>query len=354
MKLDKRPEIARFAANPPADVRLFLFYGADEASARASAASLFSALAGSEDTEKVHLSPANLKDSPSKLADEGAAISMFGGKRVCWVEPIAGAGANQVIAAAEALLEAGRVDNPAILIAGDLKPTHALVKLVQASKAGAALRFYAPSARDAEAAVKAMCAEMGLEPTRSALLRLTETALASQAVAEQELRKYALYLGATPETPQPLEDETLDLLGAAFAEAAFGTLVDGVLGGRPKTAIREQGRLTAEGKVAVAQTRALLRRLHQILDLNGAKPPGQSASAYLDSLGRRIFWKDKPALAAQMDLWPLADAERALDRLSFLEAKLKSSGSVNGDVRAAQEFLALARRGQQRRQRNLR
>lgn len=355
MKADKRPDIERLVSAPPPDMRLFLFYGADEGGARAAASKLAGNVAdeGSEGG-KLHLSPSRLKEDPSILADEAAAISMFGGRKVLWVEPVAGAAANSVIPACEALLEAGEAGNPAVLIAGDLKATHALVKLAGGSGRAAALRFYMPDARQAGAIVRELCAAAGLEPTPSAAARLTETALASRAVAEREIEKYALFLGAEPDAPQPLDDDTLDKLGAAFAEATFQQLVDAVLGGKPAASAREQKRLSAEGKVAVAQVRALQRRVMQLVELGAGKPGGQSASSYLDSLGRRIFWKDKPSLARQMDIWPAAEAERALSRLVTLERELKSSGSVDAELRAANMFLALARFGERRARRNVR
>jgi DNA polymerase-3 subunit delta len=355
MKADKRPAIDGLIADPPPDLRLFLFYGADESGARAAAAKLAKRLVEDDDNmARIAVTAADLKAAPSRLADEGAAISMFGGRKVVWVEPIAGQGAMQVIPAAETALAADTIENPAILIAGDLKPTHALVKLVGGADTGAALRFYTPSAKEAAVMVAELCKVRGLEPTRSVLARLGETAQASVAVAEQEIEKYALYLGAEPGGLTPLEDDTLDTLGAAFAEAAFSDLVNAVLGGAPDRAVREQARLTAEGKAPVAQVRALLRRIHQLIVYGATKPAGLPPATFVNNMGRRVFWKDKDALTLQLTLWPIADAERALARMIALESYLKSSGKVDDALLASEAFLALARRASVRARRSLR
>ena len=64
---------------PPADLRLYLLHGSDEATAQAHAARLGRALG--QGAERVDLDGATLRGDPARLSDEAAAISLFGDGR---------------------------------------------------------------------------------------------------------------------------------------------------------------------------------------------------------------------------------------------------------------------------------
>ena len=96
-----RAQIERGLAHP-ADTRLFLLHGPDEAGSRALARKLAAAMGG--ETERIDLTGAELKADPARLADEAAAISMFGGARWILVEQAG----DECTAAAEALIESKR------------------------------------------------------------------------------------------------------------------------------------------------------------------------------------------------------------------------------------------------------
>ena len=63
-----------------------------------------------EDAERIDLSGPDLKADPAKLADEAAAISLFGGARMIRIDPIG----DESFAAVEALLEAEKAGNPVV------------------------------------------------------------------------------------------------------------------------------------------------------------------------------------------------------------------------------------------------
>ena len=78
-----RSQIERALARP-ADTRLFLLHGPDESGSRGLARALAAAMGA--DAERIDLTGAELKADPARLADEAAAISMFGGARWILVE----------------------------------------------------------------------------------------------------------------------------------------------------------------------------------------------------------------------------------------------------------------------------
>ena len=95
--------------------------------------------------ERIDLTGSDLKNDPARLADEAAAISLFGGARHILVE---GAG-DESAAAAEALLQAPTAGNPVVLLSGALKPASKLLKLATAAEQAIGFASYVPDARDA-------------------------------------------------------------------------------------------------------------------------------------------------------------------------------------------------------------
>ena len=122
-----KPADVQRALSKPAETRLFLLYGPDEAGSRAWARKLGEAMGA--DAERIDLKGADLKEDPARLADEAAAISMFGGARWILVEPAG----DESVAAVEALIEAPVAGNPVAILAGALKPASKLLKLALAA-----------------------------------------------------------------------------------------------------------------------------------------------------------------------------------------------------------------------------
>ena len=313
---------------PPADVRLYLFYGADGGGARSAAEELADRLLGGGDMrgERISFTQADLRDAPGRLRDEAAAISMFGGPRLLWVDDIGGNAIVHSVRAAEALLAHETAGDPVVMLAGDLKATHALVKAVASAPAGLALGFAVPTAAEARKIAERMCGGVGLEPTDEVARLLGDLVLTERNIAAREIEKYALYLGATPETPQPLGQETVDAIGVPYDEGAFPKLVSAISGGKPDAALREHGRLLADGIASVGQVRAVQRRFVQILERH---------------MGQKSW--GAPVDGRELAAWSPAAAERALNRLRELEIDQKSSGTLNADLMTAEVFSTLAR-----------
>ena len=113
----------------PGETRLFLLHGPDEAGSRALVGRLGAAMGAG--AERVDLKGADLKDDPARLADEAAAISMFGDARWILVEQAG----DESVAAVEALLAAPVTESAVIAIGGALRKTSALLKHAESHRA---------------------------------------------------------------------------------------------------------------------------------------------------------------------------------------------------------------------------
>ena len=136
-------------------MRFYLFLGPDEAQSRALATRLLEALGA----QKFVVPMSAVKANPALLTDEAAALSLFGERRLIWVEPAG----NDLAEGAEALLEAEAIESPVAAIAGVLTKSSALLKLAESSPKALAFTAYLPDGDDAARLVADLGRRVGLK-----------------------------------------------------------------------------------------------------------------------------------------------------------------------------------------------
>ena len=331
-----KPADVQRALSRPAETRLFLLHGPDEAGSRAWLKKIGEAMGA--DAERIDLRGAELKEDPARLADEAAAISMFGGARWILVEPAG----DESVAAVEALLETGVAGNPVAIVAGALKPASKLLKLALAAPNALALASYPPDAGQADRLVLELSRPFGLTLRPDIARRIAEAAGGNRAVIEQELAKLALYLDASPEAPRPLDHEALDAVGAGGGEGDLSRLVDSVAGGDAAALEAEIARLRAEGQEGITLIRAMLWRMTLLARLRAEVEQGKSADAAMASAGRGMFWREQKAVEPQLRRWRSDLIAKAIGRLLEAEQQVMSAGGP-GVVAADAELFAICR-----------
>lgn len=331
-----RPQLDR-ALRTPGETRFFLFHGPDESGSQSLVKTL--AAAAGPDAERVDLAGSDLRQDPARLADEAASISLFGGARYIVVEPAG----DEAVPAVEALIEAPRAGNPVALVAGALKPASKLLKLALAEPSALAFASYTPEGREAERLVTDMARSEGLTVRPDLARRLAESCAGNRALIEQELRKLALFLDASPEAPRPLDHDALDAVGAASEEGDLSRLVDSVGSGDGAMLQGELLRLRSEGIEGIPLIRAVLRRMTLLTRLRAEVEAGNSVGAVMASpAAKSVFWKEKDSVGAQLGRWRADLLARTVSRLVEAERQVKASGGL-GPLAADEELLAICR-----------
>ena len=333
----KEPQIVRALDNPDGTVRLFLLYGPDEAGSRALATRLERAMG--PDAERIDLDGGVLKDDPARLADEAASFSLFGGKRYIRVT-----GGDDCTNAVVALLEAETIGNPVVMIAGALKPTSALMKAALDHPAVMAFQGYRPDGAGLETLAISIGRAYGLRMQPGVAARLGANCLGDRAVLEREIEKLALYLDAAPDRPREASEEALAAIGADIGEADTGRLVNAILNGDLALVTAELTEVDAANDWVPA-IRALQRRIILLARLRSDVDTGKSASAAVASLGKALFFKEVPTVAAQVSRWSSVRLATASARLFASERAIMAKDTA-GSVLAAEELIAIARVGQ--------
>ena len=325
---------------PDPATRFYLFYGPDDAGSRHLATRLLRSLGA----EKFAVLAATVKDDPAVLADEASAMALFGGPRAIWIEPAG----DEITDGVANVLDAGSVESPVIVIAGALRKTSGLVKLAESHAKAAAIVSYIPEGRDAEQmAIVAGRAE-GLQIEGDVAARLAADCGNNQAIVAQEVAKFAIFLDAAPDRPRQLTHEVVDLLGADSSEGNLMRLGDLALAGNGRTLLEEIERAAIAPNEAIPVVRALQRRLLQLAPLRARVERGERLDGVLTSMGKALFWKDKPLMQRLLSTWSADKIAQAMERSSALEraAILSNEPPV---AALGEELVAIARAAGRRR-----
>ncbi len=333
--------IARALDHPDSEVRLYLLYGPDEGQSRALGERLLKGLGSS----RFVVAAGTLKSDPALLADEAGAMSLFGEPRAIWVEPAG----DEVAEAVEALLEAPAPESPAILIAGALRKSSALLKLAESHRAALTFASYVPEGQDAERMVADVGRAHGLRIAPGVAARVADACGNDQAIVGQELAKLALYVGASPEAPKDLDHEAVDAVGADLPEGDFLHLADLALAGELAEVGEALARLSPAGTEAIPVIRSLQRRLLMLAPMRARVEAGERSSAVMTSLGKSLFWKDKPLLEKLLATWDARGLETVSERAGKLERQLMRGDSPPQAEALGEELVAIARRASRRR-----
>ena len=327
--------IARAVDQPTGAMRFYLFHGPDEAQSRALAGRLVEALGAT----KFLLTSSAVKSDPASLADEAGAMSLFGGRRVVWIEPAT----RDIEEGVAGLLGGTEIENPVVAIAGAMTKTAALLKLAEASPLAIAYAAYAPEGEDAQRMVIDVGRRFGLRISASVAARLADSCSNDQAIVGQELEKMALYLDASPHTPKELEQNVVEAVGADNAEGTFQRLADLALAGEVEALGEELARLPAGGNEGVPVVRLLQRRLLMLAPARARVERGEQIGSVMTSLGRSLFWKDKSKVERMLSKWTAQDLATIAERAGKLERAFMLSKAPEREA-LGEELLAIARK----------
>ena len=334
MKASKS-SIGRAVDQPDPKIRFYLFLGQDEAQSRALAARLMEALGAAKFT----LAAAAVKSNPALLVDEAAALSLFGERRLIWMEPAG----NEIAEAVEALLAAASVESPVAAIAGGLTKASPLLKLAEGSKEAVAFTAYAPEGEDAARMVSDLGRRVGLEISSPVAARVASACGNDQAIAARELEKLALYVEASPHSPKELGHEAIAAVGAENAENDFQRLADLALLGEVGEVAETVARLSPAGTEAIPAIRSLQRRLVMLAPARARIEHGERVDAVMASFGKALFWKDKAAVERMLRRWSAEDLATIAQRSGRLERNLMFSNVPEREA-LAEELLGIARK----------
>ena len=331
--------IARSVDDPDRNIRLYLFHGPDEAQSNALGDRLVSAL----NAAKHAIAGGTLRGDPALLADAAGAIDMFGGAKVIWVQPAG----EEILAAVEALLDASQTESPVVAVAGKLGKTSGLLKLADSHPLALSHISYELDVRDAERLVIDLGRTEGLRIQTNVAARIAEGCGNDRRMMASELTKFALYLDASPNSPKDLGSDAVDALGADMGGDFLG-VGDLALAGDVRGLGDALSNMDEGGKDSIPIIRALQRRLLMLVPIRARIDGGESQGAVLTSMGKSLFWKDKPIIERMLGMWDSAGLARVSERAGSLERRLMRGDAPPPAEALGEELVTIARQARRR------
>jgi DNA polymerase III subunit delta len=335
----KSHEADRYVANPPKGLMVALVYGPDAGLVQERAEKLLKSvvLDLTDAFNAADLSEATLLADPARLADEVAAISMMGGRRVVRVR---GAG-NDLAELFESFLDDPKGDALLVIEAGDLAKTSALRKLFDGHKTAAALQCYPDSLRDLGDVVRDALRAEGLSIAPDALEEAVSRLGSDRGVTRREIEKLLLYMHGQKQVA--LED--VRAVMGDEAEARSESACDAAAGGDLTKLDRELERLWASDTQPAQVIRSAMGHFQKLVQARESTARGESLDMVMKRLRPPVHFSRSNAFKAQAQRWNTDKLGEALDMLLDAEVLTRTTGVPSEAVcgRALMNIAAMAK-----------
>ena len=329
------------AVRAAATARVFFFCGPDDAGAHDAAARIIALLPAAG--ERIDLSGADLRKDPVRLGDEARSSSLFGDTRHIVVR----ASGDEAHDAVEILLGGEGEACPVLIVATSATDKSRTAKLLANRPDALVAMFYPPDLRAMAQDVRDMADTAGLKLGGDLAERIARAAALDSRLAQSEITKLALYLDATPQAPRNADVAAFETIGARTEDDGFMPIVNAVLSGATGKLQGELRRMHELGINPVGLLLALERRAAQLAQLAAKLGPRGNVNALLEaeSAARRVFFKDKRDLEAQLNRWRGPRLGRLVSRLFELHRTLLGN-SQNAELLLTQGLTEIARAAQ--------
>ena len=333
MAVVKSEQFEAFLGQASRRASMFLLHGTDSDLVSERARRLVPTLVDDvgDPFQVVRLSADTLVRDPGRLADEASAISMFGGKRVIWID----AGGRDFSGLIADVADTLPAETSLVVEADVLRQGTPMRVAFENRPKAVAIECYPPSPASLAESIDAEAKRAGVALSSEARDHLVAVLSAEPATARAELAKLMLFA----QSAGALETAEIDTLAAAGGGSAADALVDVALAGDLKALERAAMHALADsGEAALAATR-LAQRVALMLEIRqgGAEP---------ERLHRLPFAVRRAVLAQANAFAPEALASR-LPALFNLLVSTRRAPTLAGSatLRALAAFALAAQRG---------
>lgn len=311
---------ATFLRKPDPSVGAILLFGPDRGLVRERADQLATMVLGDspDPFRSAELTSAQLRATPSSLADEALAFGLVPGRRLLRVRDAGDA----MVEAVRLLLSGGRSEAFVVLEAADLGKRSSLRELMEGAANAAAVPCYEDDPETLRAVIGETLRGAGLLPTADMLDFLSAHLGSDRGVTRSELEKLVLYMGADPSgQPRPVTLDDVAVVVGDARSAMLGAVAMAVGSGDRAMVVRALAQAAGDGLEPIALLRMLASHLQRLYVVAGEMAAGRSPKEAVGALRPPVFFRELDAFARQARRWTPAALERAM--LAVLEAEMR-------------------------------
>src|SRR5689334_21681935 len=290
LKLDR---LSAYLRDRDPAIAAILIYGGDLGAVREQAVKVIEAHGARLDDpfNPVIVADQVLSANPGLLADETAAIPMFGGRRIVWIRD-----ARQGLAKAlEPLL-----DRPAagLIVAesGPLAKSAKLRQLVERSAAALAVALYDDAAKDYNGLIAEVLSRAGLDLTNDARQHLKELLGTDRRLARSELEKLPLFAHGR----RRIDNADVDAVCGHTASASLDEALDRAFEGETTAAAQALARLSASGETGTRILSAAIQSINLLDRFSAEISSGGSIDQAVRTARPPVFFQRQPSLRRQL------------------------------------------------------
>jgi DNA polymerase III subunit delta len=334
----KAERLASYLRERDPAIGAVLIYGGDLGAVREHAVKVIEANGVRPDDpfNPVIIADQALAADPGLLADEAAAIPMFGGRRVVWIRD-----AGQGLAKALEPLLGQPVSGLVVAESDSLAKTSKLRQLFERSSAALAIALYDDIAKDYDALIATILTSAGLKLTDDARHHLQDLLGTDRRLARSELEKLALYAHGKGQ----IDLADIDAVCGDTASATLDEALDRALGGETVAAARALARLIAAGEAGTRILSAAVQALASLDRFRSEIDRGSSLDQALRSARPPVFFQRQPSIRRQLRLWDAPALQNAAATVHAAVTAVRQRPALETPL-AERTVLALARRAQ--------
>lgn len=243
----------------------------------------------------IKLTKAHLKETPSRLLDEGNMSSFLGGRKLIWLKE----GDNTLLESVENYLNFIQTDTFLLITSDALQKNSSLRSLIENAPDGLEIACYSDDEKDTRVLISSYLKEKGYIPDIDAMNLLSESLVENRIITQSELDKLITYLG---DKKQITTSDVLAVIPKTEA-ASFDELCNSVALGKQQLADKICRNLLVNGETPVSIVRILMAHFNKLLLALDMSENGVSRDDILRKILRANQFKQKEAIASQIYLW---------------------------------------------------
>lgn len=340
MKVQPRA-VEEFVARPPAGLRAVLVYGPDSGKVRETAERLGRGVVPDlgDPFNVASLSGEDVDGDPARLADEAAARSLMGGRRLVRLREAR----DRHVDALETAVNGPDTDTLIVVEAGELRGGSGLRKLFESKREDLrVIACYPDEARDVARLIRDTLAAASIAIDPDAAGFLAERLGSDRMATRTELDKLVLMVGSGGR----LDLETvLDAVGDGAA-LEIDTLVNAACEGRPDGILPALDRAFRQGESPIGILRIAQAHVRRLYLARSRVDGGRTAQEAVRSLRPPVFFKAVDPMTRQVAGLPAPVLARAMARLGQAEIRCKTTGFPD-QAECGQALIDIARLARQ-------